>query len=62
MKATIDREDCISCGLCASTCPQVFQMADDGRAEVCANPIPESAKDAATEARDNCPASVITIE
>ena len=62
MKATIDREGCISCGLCASTCPEVFQMADDGRAEICADPVPESAKGTAAEARDNCPVSVITVE
>lgn len=62
MKATIDREGCISCGLCASTCPEVFLMADDGRAEVCVDPVPESAKDTAAEARDNCPVSVITLE
>ncbi len=61
MKATIDREGCISCGLCASTCPEVFQMADDGRAEVCADPVPESVEDAAAEACDNCPVSVIMI-
>ena len=62
MKATIDREGCISCGLCASICPQVFRMADDGLAEVYADPILESMEDAAAEARDNCPVSVITIE
>jgi ferredoxin len=62
MKATIDREGCISCGLCASICPQVFRMADDGSAEVYADPIPESAEDAAKEARDSCPVSVITVE
>ena len=62
MKATIDREGCISCGLCASICPDVFRMSDDGRAEVCAAPVPESAEDAAAEARDNCPVSVITVE
>ncbi len=62
MKAIIDRENCISCGLCTSICPEVFRMADDGLAEVFADPVPESAKDAAAEARDNCPVSVITIE
>ncbi len=62
MKATSDREGCISCGLCASICPQVFRMADDGLAEVYADPVPESVEDAAAEARDNCPVSVITIE
>ena len=33
MKASIDREGCIGCGLCADTCPAVFQMAADGLAE-----------------------------
>ncbi|MPM77250.1 hypothetical protein SDC9_124250 [bioreactor metagenome] len=37
-------------------------MADDGRAEVCADPVPESAEGTVAEARDNCPVSVITVE
>ncbi|HML49518.1 MAG TPA: ferredoxin, partial [Clostridia bacterium] len=32
MKAEIDRDGCIECGLCASICPEVFRMADDGLA------------------------------
>ena len=62
MKATIDREGCISCGLCAETCPEVFRMADDGLAEVYTDPVSESAEDTATEAQDSCPVSVITVE
>lgn len=62
MKATIDRDGCISCGLCASTCPEVFRMADDGKAEVFVDPVPESVKGTAAEARDNCPVSVITVQ
>ncbi len=61
MKAIIDREGCISCELCAETCPEVFRMADDGLAEVYAE-IDDSVKDSAIEARDNCPVSVISIE
>ena len=34
MIAKLDRDGCISCGLCAETCPEVFRMADDGIAEV----------------------------
>ena len=30
MKAEIDRDGCISCGLCASICSGVFRMGDDG--------------------------------
>ena len=61
MKATIDREGCISCELCVETCPEVFRMADDGIAEVYAE-VDDSVKDSAIEARDSCPVSVISIE
>ncbi|MEA4832655.1 Ferredoxin [bioreactor metagenome] len=62
MKATIDRKGCIACGLCVSTCPEVFRMADDGLAEVYTDPVPESVEETATEAQENCPVSVITAK
>ncbi len=51
MKAKLDRESCISCGLCAMTCPEVFQMADDGVAEVYQEEVPPA------EAGDTCACS-----
>lgn len=33
MKVELAREGCIGCGLCVSTCPAVFRLAADGRAE-----------------------------
>lgn len=62
MKAMIDREGCIGCELCTSLCPEVFRMADDGLAEVYTDPVPEEAEDAAIEAQESCPVSVITVE
>lgn len=62
MNATIDRDGCIGCGLCADTCPEVFRMDDEGLAEVYTNPIPEDATEAAKMAADNCPVGVITVE
>lgn len=62
MKAKIDREGCIACELCVDTCPEVFQMADDGYAEVIVDEIPAEAEDSAKEAEDGCPESVIHVE
>ncbi len=62
MKAVIDRDGCISCGLCAATCPEVFRMADDDLAEVYVDPIPSEVEESAVEAQDGCPVSVITVE
>ena len=62
MKASIDRDGCIGCELCAEICPDVFRMDDEGLAEAYVNPIPEDAEESAQEAADNCPVSVITVE
>ncbi|MDD3141111.1 MAG: ferredoxin [Lachnospiraceae bacterium] len=62
MKAEIDRDGCISCGLCASICPEVFRMGDDGPTEVYVDSIPSEVEASALEARDGCPVSVITVE
>ena len=62
MKATIDRPGCIGCGLCPSICPEVFQMADDGLAEVIVDDIPSGVEGTAQEAAESCPVSVIIVE
>lgn len=62
MKAEIDREGCISCGLCAETCPDVFAMAEDGKAEVIVEEVPQEAEEQAQEAEEGCPVSVISVE
>lgn len=62
MKASIDRDGCIACELCTTTCPEVFRMADDGLAEVYVDEIPTESEDLAKEAEAGCPTSVITVE
>lgn len=61
MQASINRSGCIGCGLCVDTCPEVFQMADDGLAEVIVDEVSAEHKEAAETARDNCPVSVIDV-
>ena len=62
MIAEIDREGCIACGLCPETCPSVFRMAEDGYAEVYVDEVPEEDEDAAVEAQEGCPVSVIVVK
>lgn len=57
MKATVDRDACVGCGLCESVCPNVFEMGSDSIAEV----IPPENEDCAIEAQDDCPVSAITV-
>lgn len=51
-------ENCIGCGLCANTCPEVFHM-NDGVAVADPNPVDPAQAEAATTARDGCPVSAI---
>jgi len=62
MKAKIERDGCISCGLCTEICPEVFRMADDGLAEVYVDEVPPESEDKAIEAQESCPVSVIAVE
>ncbi len=62
MKAEIDRDGCIACEFCTSTCPEVFRMADDGLAEVYVDEIPEELEDSVQEAAEGCPTNVISVE
>lgn len=61
MKAFVDQDGCISCGLCIDVCPEVFSYNDDAVSEAIDGDIPKDAQDRAIEARDGCPVSVIDI-
>lgn len=62
MKAYVDKDGCIACGLCADVCPEIFEMEDDGKAGASENEIPENLITSAKDAEEGCPVSVITVE
>lgn len=59
MKIIIDKEACIGDGICVSLCPDVFRMADDGKAEVIDE---QSNEPCVQDAIDACPTEAISIE
>lgn len=53
----VNQAACIGCGLCASLCPETFQMNEDYKAEV----IGQTNEVCVAKAADNCPVQAITI-
>lgn len=62
MKAVVDHETCIGCGLCVDVCPAVFEMNADGKAEAKGDIVPVDSEAECREAADQCPVDAILIQ
>lgn len=59
MNFKVDQELCIGCGLCAATCPDVFELEND-KSQVKLSPVPTEFQDDALMAESNCPVEAIS--
>lgn len=57
----IDRDACIGCGACEDTCPDVFEVADDGISVVIATDT-AGHEDCILAAAEECPAEAIIVD
>ncbi|MEI6100294.1 MAG: ferredoxin [Eubacteriales bacterium] len=62
MKAYVDKDLCIGCGLCPNICPEVFEYGLEDAATVIVDKVPADAEDTAKEAEESCPSSAIRVE
>ncbi|MBK5246000.1 MAG: ferredoxin [Peptostreptococcaceae bacterium] len=61
MKANVNRDTCIGCGVCEEKSPGVFKIDCDNIAIVKVEEIPNDLEVSAINARDDCPVDAITI-
>ncbi len=63
MKVKIDEEECTGCEACVDSCPDIFEMSEDGDlAKVKVETVPAELEDDVQAAADDCPAEAIIIE
>jgi ferredoxin len=60
VKVTVDVDRCKGHGICWGLCPEVFDLTDDGYAEVLVDEVPAEHEDAVAQAVRQCPEHAIT--
>jgi len=58
----VDKELCIGCGACVSTCGNVFELGEDGKSQVKEGADLEKDKECIDQAVTSCPAQAISVE
>lgn len=58
-KIAVDDSLCTGCGLCASNCPEVFELGDDNLAHVIADACADCDL---KEIAEQCPVNAITVQ
>ena len=62
MKAKVDRRNLYRLWSMSISMPRSFEMKDDGKSHVIADPVPDGVEDSAKEAEESCPVDAIEVE
>lgn len=62
MKPKVNKDLCIGCGACISTCPEVFKFDDEGKSSVIEDADLEKNAECIEQAVISCPAQAIVVE
>ena len=65
MKTMVKKDTCIGCGACTVIADKIFQIGDDGLAEVINEDkimeVPEEEKENVVDASESCPTGAIEV-
>lgn len=66
-KLKVNKDVCIGCGACQAICPDVFELSDEGYAQVKEevtdlDTLDNEIKEAAIDAKEGCPTAAIEEE
>lgn len=62
MKVKVDKDKCISCGLCTNICPNIFIMDENNKSKVAKQPSNKADEACTKEAIESCPVEAISEE
>lgn len=61
MKTKVNPDECISCGVCADSCPTVYTMEDDSAIAI-DGVVPADLEECVRQAKEDCPVEAISID
>lgn len=61
MRAEVDKQLCVACGMCVDSCPQEFRWGTDGFAEGKLE-IPQDIVDDVIQVAEDCPVGAICLK
>jgi ferredoxin len=62
MKIKVDKDKCISCGLCVNMCPDYFEFDENNKSKVTKQPKTEQEKKTLKKVIESCPVGAISEE